>query len=174
MSPGLWGSNPSHEVNPVCPLQSTLYSYSVSAAQLGWFLTVSFSRPFFLNFFYQSWVRRQEHLWDKADRMRNSHVFGPMIHELFNEDLGNLPRQLKGPYGFQQLLPMTSERTWRSWPGAVTAIVWLYGGYAPKRSENMQHQNFTRQFLDPSVWLNRFPLLSSLGDFKECHAWKLV
>lgn len=136
-SPGLWGSNPPPEVNPVCPLQSASYSYSVSAAQLPDCL---FLPAIFFFFFYQSWVRRQEHLRDKAARMRNSHVFGPMVHELFNEDLGTLPRQLKGPYGFQQLLPMTSERTWRSWLGAVSAIAWLYGGYAPKRSENMQHQ----------------------------------
>lgn len=64
--------------------------------------------------------------------MRNSHVFGPMVHELFNEDLGNLTRQLKGPYGLQQLLPMTSERMWCSQLRAVSAIAWLYGGYAPK------------------------------------------
>lgn len=90
--------------------------------------------------FFQSWVRRQEHLWAKADRMRNGHVFGPMVHELFNEDLGNLTRQLKGPYGLQQLLPITSECTWRSQLRAVSAIVLLYGGYMPKYSENMQHQ----------------------------------
>lgn len=53
-----------------------------------------------------------EHIWDKADCLRNSLVFGPMVHELFNEDLGILTPQLKGPYGLEQLLVMTSVRTW--------------------------------------------------------------
>lgn len=80
-----------------------------------------------LFFSFQSCLRRQEHLWDKPDRMTNSRVYGPMVHELFNEELGNLTPQLKGPYGLQQVLPMTSKRTWRSRLMAVSAIVWLYG-----------------------------------------------
>lgn len=83
-------------------------------------VTVSSCQPFFNS---KTWARGQEHLWDKVDRMRNSRVFGPMVHELFNEDLGNLTWQLKGPDGLQQLVSMTFECTW-----PVSAISWLYGG----------------------------------------------
>ena len=78
-----------------------------------------------------------------------------MVHELFNEDSGILPPQLKGPYGLQQLLAMTADRMWRSQLRAIVTIAPLYGSYTIKCSENMQNthiqksqsSNFTPQLL---------------------------
>lgn len=61
-----------------------------------------------------------------------------MVHELFNEDLGILPPQLKGPYGLQQLLAMTADRMQRSQLRAIITIAPLYGCYTIKCLENMQ------------------------------------
>lgn len=60
-----------------------------------------------------------------------------MVHELFNEDLGILPRQLKGPYGLQQLLAKSADRMWSSQLKAIVTIAPLYGSYTIKCSENM-------------------------------------
>lgn len=61
-----------------------------------------------------------------------------MVHELFNEDLGVLPRQLKGPYGLQQLLAVSTDRMRRSQLKAIVTIAPLYGSYTIKCSKNMQ------------------------------------
>lgn len=142
----------------------------VFATRLGLF----FESVFLSTFFFFSKVGREdtlwEHIWDKADHMRNSHVFGPMVHELFNEDLGILTRQLKEPYGLQQLLAMTSERTWSSKLRAVSATAPLYGGDTPKCSENMHHQTLCVSSPippEPNVWLNHFPLLPLRGTSKN-------
>lgn len=75
-----------------------------------------------------------EHIWDEADCLRNSLVFGPMVHELFNEDLGIPGPRLKGPYGSEQLLAVTPACTWR--PHART-----FAKYASS--------NYTRRFPVP-------------------------
>lgn len=62
-----------------------------------------------------------------------------MVHELFNEDLGILPPQLKGPYGLEQLLATTADRMWRSQLRAIVTVAPLYGSYTIKCSENMQN-----------------------------------
>lgn len=50
-----------------------------------------------------------------------------MVHELFNEDSGILPPQLKGPYGLEQLLAMTADRMWCSQLRALATKTALYG-----------------------------------------------
>lgn len=60
-----------------------------------------------------------------------------MVHELFNEDLGILPRQLKGPYGSQQLLARSADRMWSSQLRAVVTIAPLYGSSAIRSCGNM-------------------------------------
>lgn len=86
----------------------------------------------------------QEYIRDNADHQRSSQVFGPMVHELFNEDLGILSPQLKGPYGLQQLLAMTADRMWRSQLRAIVAIASLYGSYTIKCPENMQNTHIQK------------------------------
>lgn len=83
--------------------------------------------------------------------LRNSRVFGPMVHELFNEDLGILTPQLKRPYGSQQLLAMTSVRTWHSRLRAASAVAPLYGDYTPKCSQNIHHQTIRASSSEPNV-----------------------
>ena len=79
---------------------------------------------------------------DNADHQRSIHVFGPMVHELFNEDSGIVPPQLKGPYGTQQLLAMTADRMVHSQLRAIVTIPPLYGGYTIKFSENRQNAQY--------------------------------
>lgn len=77
----------------------------------------------------------QEYIRDNADHQRDSQVFGPMVHELFNEDSGILPPQLKRPYGLQQLLSMAADCMWCSQLRVVAAIALLYGRYTSKCSK---------------------------------------
>lgn len=62
-----------------------------------------------------------------------------MVHELFNEDSGILPPQLKGPYGLEQLLAMTADRMRCSQLRAIATKAALYGSYTIKCLENMQN-----------------------------------
>lgn len=82
-----------------------------------------------------------------------------MVHELFNEDSGILPPQLKGPYGLQQLLAMTADRMWRSQLRVVAAIAPLYGRYMSKCSENMQNTHIEKLEHHQSLLFSCFPPL---------------
>lgn len=114
-----------------------------------------------------------------------------MVHELFNEDSGILPPQLKGPYGLQQLLAMTADRMWRSQLRAIVTIAALYGSYTIKCSENMQNTHIQKSQHHQTLLLNCFSSLwygilgvsdgiQSLfpalchGHFKQRHASTLV
>lgn len=98
----------------------------------------------------------QEYIRDNADHQRSSHVFGPMVHELFNEDLGILPPQLKGPYGLEQLLATTADRMWRSQLRAIVTVAPLYGSYTIKCSENMQNTQILKSKHHQTLLFNSY------------------
>lgn len=68
-----------------------------------------------------------------------------MVHELFNEDLGILTPQLKGPYGLEQLLAMTSVRTWQRRLSRGATLWRLYAQTFTKYASS----NYTHQFPVP-------------------------
>lgn len=85
---------------------------------------------------------------------RSSQVFGPMVHELFNED---------SPSTAQRAIWLTAaalyDCMWRSQLRAIVTIPPLYGRYTIKTLENMQNNHIQKSQHHQTLLLNCFSCL---------------